>query len=341
VVITDRDADGVLDITGSAATNEVLQEQHYYAFGLGFEGPWVQNDAASRDNKYQYNGKELNDDFGLNWNDYGARWYDAAIGRWNGADPLAEVNFSKTPFCYALNNPLIYVDPDGRDAVLTVDKKKKHVHVLATFFWSPQSAAKSGLNGSRSYEGMISNEDFVDAIVKLWESAPKSAEVDGETYTVSFKIDLVRKDTHEEVIQSLANTEGSNFLFTKDDRTESKYNSGGSRTFGLNIFQNKRDKTNFSHEVGHAMGLDHPKTMTQIEYQEDGSYSIMNNANRNPRRVLKKDVNGVVTESIRLARQVNHDMVRIILVTNNSQNIIHVKNSDGTRGATCNYEAPK
>jgi RHS repeat-associated protein len=113
VVITDRDADGVLDITGSAATNEVLQEQHYYAFGLGFEGPWVQNDAASRDNKYLYNGKELNDDFGLGWNDYGARWYDPAIARWGGVDPLADKMRSSSTFIYSLNNPLRYIDPTG------------------------------------------------------------------------------------------------------------------------------------------------------------------------------------------------------------------------------------
>ncbi len=119
VVITDRDADGVLDITGSAATNEVLQEQHYYAFGLGFEGPWVQNDGASRDNRYLYNGKELNDDFGLGWNDYGARWYDAAVGRWGAVDPLADQDnqIDKSVFAYAWNDPIQLVDPDGQTPI--------------------------------------------------------------------------------------------------------------------------------------------------------------------------------------------------------------------------------
>jgi RHS repeat-associated protein len=119
VVITDRDADGVLDITGSAATNEVLQEQHYYAFGLGFEGPWVQNDAASRDNRYLYNGKELNDDFGLGWNDYGARWYDAGIARWGAVDPLADQDdqIDKSVFAYAWNDPINLVDPDGQNPI--------------------------------------------------------------------------------------------------------------------------------------------------------------------------------------------------------------------------------
>ncbi len=121
VVITDRDGDGVLDITGSAATNEVLQEQHYYAFGLGFEGPWVQNDGASRDNRYLYNGKELNDDFGLGWNDYGARWYDAAVGRWNGVDPKAQKYINLSGFAYVGNNPMIYWDPNGMEWATAAD----------------------------------------------------------------------------------------------------------------------------------------------------------------------------------------------------------------------------
>jgi len=116
LVFTDRNGNGVVDITGTASTSDVLQENHYYAFGMAFEGAWLQNDASIRDNKYQYNGKELNDDFGLNWNDYGARWYDAAIGRWNGVDPLADHpnQVDRSPYSSFWNNPIMYDDPDGQ-----------------------------------------------------------------------------------------------------------------------------------------------------------------------------------------------------------------------------------
>ena len=64
-------------------------------------------------NKYTYNYKELNEDFGLNWHDYGARWYDAALGRWWVVDPLAEPQANYSPYAYTYNNPLSFIDPTG------------------------------------------------------------------------------------------------------------------------------------------------------------------------------------------------------------------------------------
>jgi hypothetical protein len=54
---------------------EMLQVQHYYPFGMEFDGPWEMPLDPDEINHYTYNGKELNRDFGLGWLDYGARWY--------------------------------------------------------------------------------------------------------------------------------------------------------------------------------------------------------------------------------------------------------------------------
>ncbi|MCW3789227.1 DUF6443 domain-containing protein [Plebeiibacterium sediminum] len=99
--------------------NVTNQVSFYYPFGMTAE----QFNSGAK-NKYLYNGKELQEDaIGgrvLDWYDYGARFYDPAIGRWHSIDLLAEIYFSSTPYHYVLSNPIIFTDAFG----LAVRKKK-------------------------------------------------------------------------------------------------------------------------------------------------------------------------------------------------------------------------
>jgi RHS repeat-associated protein len=97
-------------------TAKVQQESHYYPFGMTMEGMSYSGLLSGVEaNKYLYNGKELQDDLGLNWYDYGARFYDATLARWSVLDPKADKYYSFSPYNYCLNTPLILVDPDGQD----------------------------------------------------------------------------------------------------------------------------------------------------------------------------------------------------------------------------------
>ena len=88
----------------------VEETNHYYPFGGVFA-------STGNAQPYKYNGKEYDSKKGLNWYDYGARHYDAALGRFTTVDPSVENYYSTSPFTYCLNNSLNYIDPLGTDTV--------------------------------------------------------------------------------------------------------------------------------------------------------------------------------------------------------------------------------
>ncbi|MCB0856437.1 MAG: N-acetylmuramoyl-L-alanine amidase, partial [Bacteroidetes bacterium] len=89
---------------------ELLQEDHYYPFGMRLRGLSYQSGLK---NDYLYNGKELEEELDLGWYDYGFRWYMADVGRFVSVDPLAEDFAYLSTFQYAGNNPGNNIDLDG------------------------------------------------------------------------------------------------------------------------------------------------------------------------------------------------------------------------------------
>jgi RHS repeat-associated protein len=99
-------------------TGEVLQDQSYYPFGMSMgEALTFDMPSSLPDNKYLYNGKELQDDFDLGWYDYGARMYDPALGRFISIDPISEKFANLAPNNYASNDPIRNIDLHGLQGV--------------------------------------------------------------------------------------------------------------------------------------------------------------------------------------------------------------------------------
>jgi len=128
-----------------AGTLKIVDEHHYYPFGLRHEvhypssrnrdfrvaeglgggqvgEPVTLVNVTKTAYQYKFGAKELQDELGLDWYDYGARNYDPALGRWMNVDPLAEKFVGISSYNYAANNPVIYIDPDGKD-IYRFDKK--------------------------------------------------------------------------------------------------------------------------------------------------------------------------------------------------------------------------
>ena len=107
---SDTDLNGAIDPVG-----EIIEESNYYPFGLEQKGYNNVNTGNGNDlaQRWKHSGKELNEELGLDWYDFGARNYDPALGRWMNLDPLAEGMRRHSPYNYAFDNPVYFIDPDG------------------------------------------------------------------------------------------------------------------------------------------------------------------------------------------------------------------------------------
>ena len=95
-------------------SGNIVERDSYYPYGER----WNDGSVEQADNRYRYNGKESQSDFGLPYLDYGARLYDPAVGRWLTQDPLSEKYYGISPYAFCAGNPMRYVDPDGRKIVI-------------------------------------------------------------------------------------------------------------------------------------------------------------------------------------------------------------------------------
>ena len=86
----------------------VVESYDYYPFGLKMPNRTFVSGTGS---KNQFTGKERDDETG--WDYFGARYYYPAIGRWLSVDKKSDLERSVNPYVYCINNPLIYIDPDG------------------------------------------------------------------------------------------------------------------------------------------------------------------------------------------------------------------------------------
>lgn len=279
--------------------------------------------------RHLYNGKEKDEGSGLY--DYGARLYDAEIGRWLSVDPLAADYAAWSPYHYVYNNPVAYIDPDGRNGILAIDKDAGTITVTVNFHFSPNTGAAFSSRGiSNNY---VSDASFQENIQNNW-GGTHSVEIDGKSYDVSYNINIVSHDTHEEAVSAWKADPASNFLFVNEEGRSSNY-AVESQILSLNASQQRKgDGKTFSHEAGHALGLGHNS------YKDEKGTSSISSYRFGNRNVIQKDVLNTVTGAVQLANQSNSNNVNVLLQTGANTNTVTIQNSDGTSGQSSTYPAP-
>jgi RHS repeat-associated protein len=231
VTFTDANNDGIV------GTSDIKQINHFYSFGLNMEGNW--QGGAQGDNKYQYNGKQLNDDFGLGWNDYGARFYDPAMAKWVAVDPLAEKMRRHSPYNYAFDNPIRFIDPDGMQAddIVILYKGKKGDPIISVKYENGKlidNSTKKEYTGDNAY--ILDVKNTLDC---LKETDSKVKEV----------IDDLEKKGQQHTIGNFASTDG-----TKDE-VKGSYNKG-SYAGGLLIGSHTKFVPEYDKTRGFLWGTD-------------------------------------------------------------------------------------
>jgi len=136
----DKNNDGTI-----TAATEIVEENNYYPFGLKHKGYNTQ--INGRHHKFMFGGKEQQDELGLNWYDFTARNYDPALGRWMNLDPLAEKMRRHSPYNYAFDNPIFFIDPDGMAPNDWVESAKGKI------YWDKNATSQKTTKSGEKYLG--------------------------------------------------------------------------------------------------------------------------------------------------------------------------------------------
>ena len=232
--------------------NHNIQFNHYYPYGL----PMAETtDGKQNEQPYKYNGKEFERKNGLNWMDYGARMYDAALGRFTTMDPLAEKYYGVSPYVYCGNNPINRIDPDGKDwrVQTRYNRETKKMEYTIT------------VNAVLYNNSSDQDIDMKQLSTSITEQMTNIYTISGEDFETEMNFNLRTVNSLDEIGERdhVIQVVDQSFL---DEKKSKGKTLAQSATYGLNMeigtdlakatVGNKNNRS-IAHELGHTGGLPH------------------------------------------------------------------------------------
>ncbi|MBW8684772.1 DUF6443 domain-containing protein [Chitinophaga rhizophila] len=264
----------------------LTEEHHYYPHGVemaAISASALRNSYIK--NKHLFNGKELHsEEFNDGWSsqiyDFGARIYDPQIGRFHSIDPHAGRYGAISPYNFAFNNPISYVDPDGKDGKLSGSGTKEDPYVItANYYYYDLSGEEA---------------DALQSVLTIFNNAGNArvVEIDGKQVYVKFNLSAKQTNDLEaanakskedqfldlnSVWVSMGNTvkndkdyqmpDGYKFRLADSDANMIRLKKNVTNYIAANGYptpnghvrlDNKKFlMTNWMHEIGHNLGLIH------------------------------------------------------------------------------------
>ena len=242
--------------------------------------------------RYGFNGKEKNNEISGEGNsyDFGARIYDPRLGRWLSLDPSQAKYPYLSPYNAFDNNPIYFSDPDGKDAIATIQGNT--ITISAKIYIIGYKATKEkAASMQKDIMGYWGGKDF------------KYKGKDGKEYNVKFDVQVVSYEDKENAKSSKqALTDGNYNLVRLADETKAEHTSyvaGSEPNAGwYGLWGEDEDAGTYGHETGHLLGFD-----DLYYYDDDGNIQnfktvddndLMGKKAHEPEaKVTQKDINAI------------------------------------------------